>query len=137
MKDVFINIFRFVYFIFLTFIIFFEFTALISLLDYLGQYIYEYNAEMYLFLILGTALISILLNYLFVRIQRKNTDSELIYLIVMTVIYIIYTLLFLLFGVWLFRDYKYDYWVYWGTTIVNIFLILFYITCIRRNIKNR
>jgi uncharacterized membrane protein YbhN (UPF0104 family) len=108
-----------------------------SLVDYMGQSIIGYNAENYLLLIVGTAVGSVFLNYLFVRIQDKNTKTELTYLKILMVAYSILVILFLFFGVWLFEDYKYDSLVYYGTTIINISILLFHLKHIRRNIKNQ
>jgi hypothetical protein len=106
-----------------------------SLVDFMGQFIIEYDSEMFLIKLLGFAIGSILLNYFFLILQTRNTLSELIYCILMCTIYIVYGILISFIGIWLFGEYKYAVYVYWVSVISNIGILTLYLCVIRRHIK--
>ncbi|MDI4647848.1 hypothetical protein [Cohnella hashimotonis] len=111
---------RLIFFFVLIGVLFFEFVEYLSLVDLMGQYIVPYDPEAYLIKLLGLAVGSLFLNYLFCCIQSRNSLSEWIYLLLMGCMHVIFAVLVSLLGVWLFGDYKYAIVVYWGIDIIHL-----------------
>ncbi|RKN70581.1 hypothetical protein D7M11_30395 [Paenibacillus ginsengarvi] len=137
MKNLKMEFLRLMIFLILFALIFFELVSFVTLVDYMGQYIAGYDPEYYLYLIVGLSIVSLILNYLFIQIQNKNSWNELVYLQLLAVIYIIFSMMIMLLGVWLFGDYRYDYVVYWGTVIITFCNIILNVRNIRRNYRFR
>lgn len=137
MKDLRFKFFRLIIFLGLISLIIYEYMTYMSLVDYMGQYNVGYDSEYYLYMIIGLLVVSILLTYLFVKVQIENSISELIYLYIMALFFTTLTSTTMLSGIWLFNDYKYDEIIYWGTAVINIYNIFIICKQLKRNHKSR
>jgi hypothetical protein len=120
MKDSNRRLFSLIFFLFLLCIIAFEFSEYLTLADYMGQYVVEYDPEYFLYWISSLSIVSVIGNYIFIKILGKELMYGAIYLRILIFISLLFTLLILILGAWLFGDYKYDYIVFWAAIMSSL-----------------